>query len=102
MCCRSVPCRPDPGRAYREYSSDMQVRVLGPIELVSSAGKSVPLSGHKMRGLIAILALEPRATVPVERLVAALWGEEPVNGPNVVQLTVSKLRRVLADAGEID
>ena len=47
-----------------------------------------------------MLALEAGATVPADRLIAGFWGEQDVSGPNVVQVVVSKLRRLLADAGE--
>ncbi len=44
----------------------------------------------------------PDAPSRPQRLIEAVWGEQEVNGPNVVQVVVSKLRRVLADAGEVD
>jgi len=74
--------------------------VLGPVELVGASGESVTLPGSKMRGLVAMLALEAGRTVTAQRLIDAVWGEQEVNGPNVVQVIVSKLRRLLADAGE--
>ena len=78
----------------------MKIRVLGPIEVASSAGERVAVPGSKLRGLIAILSLEAGSTVTTPRLIEALWGDQPVNGPNALQVLVSKLRRSLVDAGE--
>lgn len=78
----------------------MEIRVLGPIELVGSAGDVIALPGNKMRGLVAVLALEAGHTVTAQRIIDALWGEQEVSGPNVVQVVVSKLRRVLSEASE--
>ncbi|HEY5876175.1 MAG TPA: BTAD domain-containing putative transcriptional regulator, partial [Ilumatobacteraceae bacterium] len=78
----------------------MQVRVLGPIDVASAAGNRVPVPGSKLRGLIAILALEAGSTVPTQRLIDALWGDQLVQGQNALQVLVSKLRRAMAEAGE--
>ena len=59
-----------------------------------------PCRGSKLRGLIAILALEAGSTVTTQRLIDALWGDQPVQGSNALQVLVSKLRRSLVDAGE--
>jgi predicted ATPase/DNA-binding SARP family transcriptional activator/tetratricopeptide (TPR) repeat protein len=80
----------------------MQVRLLGPIEIVSSTGERIPVPGTKMRGLVAILALDAGSVIAPQRLIDALWGDQPVQGANTVQVAVSKLRRLLADGGEPD
>ena len=78
----------------------MEIRLLGPVELVGAGGQVVPLAGNKLRGLLAVLALEAGQTVTPERLIDTLWGEQEVNSVNVVHVLVSKLRRACADAGE--
>ena len=70
--------------------------MLGPVELVDDAGDMVELSGAKMRGLLAVLAVEAGRTVTPQRLIDVLWGEQEVHGPNVVQGVVSKLRKAAA------
>jgi predicted ATPase/DNA-binding SARP family transcriptional activator len=80
----------------------MHVRVLGPIEADGSTGVRVPLAGAKMRGFLAVLALDPGSSVPAERLIDAVWGEGSVKSLNVVQVVVSKVRQALAQAGEAD
>jgi predicted ATPase/DNA-binding SARP family transcriptional activator len=80
----------------------VEVRVLGPLELVDVGGdgRRVALPGAKMRGLLVLLALEAGRVVPVERLVDALSGDElPQRATNAVQQLVSKLRRALPPSG---
>src|SRR4051795_8958723 len=78
----------------------MRVGVLGPLE-ASVGGRPIALGGAKQRSLFAILALNAGATVPTERIVEALWGEDPpASAAKMVQLHVSHLRRALTDAGD--
>ncbi|HEX2072817.1 MAG TPA: BTAD domain-containing putative transcriptional regulator [Geodermatophilus sp.] len=77
----------------------MEIRVLGPVELVTEHGAR-PVQGGGERELLALLALSAGRVVAVPTLVDALWGEElPANPGNALQLRVSKLRRTLAAAG---
>jgi predicted ATPase/DNA-binding SARP family transcriptional activator len=80
----------------------MQVRVLGPIDVANSAGTSVSVPGSKLRGLIAILALDAGNIVSTSVLIDALWGEEHQQGQNSLQVLVSRLRRTLTESGEIE
>src|SRR3954467_4534059 len=77
----------------------MEVRVLGPVELViDGQARSVPGAGE--RELLALLALSAGRVVAVPALVDGLWGEAlPANPGNALQVRVSKLRRALAAAG---
>jgi predicted ATPase/DNA-binding SARP family transcriptional activator len=88
--------------ATKEYAPAVDVRVLGPVELLTGTGRTITVPGTKMRGLVAVLALDAGATVAPRRLIEALWGDQDVSGPNAVQVAVSRLRRVLADAGEAE
>ncbi|CAM5495204.1 AfsR/SARP family transcriptional regulator [Streptomyces tanashiensis] len=62
-----------------------------------AAGAPVPVTGGpKVRALLARLLLDAGGTVPVERLVDGLYGEEPPAGTTgALQAQVSRLRRVL-------
>jgi len=80
----------------------VHIGVLGPVDVVADSGEPVTIPGSKLRGLIAILALEAGRTVTHHRLIEAVWGDQGVSGPNVVQVIVSKLRRLLAESGERD
>ena len=54
----------------------MEFRLLGPVEVVGESG-AVALGGPKQRALLAELFLRRGSAVPRERLVDALWGDEP-------------------------
>jgi predicted ATPase/DNA-binding SARP family transcriptional activator len=72
------------------------VLLLGPIE-VRSAGQALPLGGPLARALLARLALEAGAVVPLERLVEDLWEDaaRPASAAHAVRVYASKLRRLL-------
>ena len=72
----------------------MDLRLLGPLEVRFEDGP-VELGPRKQRAVLAMLALEPGRTVSVDRLAKGLWGDRlPASAPKVVQLYVSRLRRV--------
>ncbi|WP_436775334.1 AfsR/SARP family transcriptional regulator [Yinghuangia sp. YIM S09857] len=67
--------------------------VLGPLE-VRRDRASVPLGGLRRRATLAYLLLHANRTVPVDRLVDALWHEEqPLSARKILQNAVSSLRR---------
>ena len=77
----------------------MEFQLLGPVE-ATLEGRRVELGATKQRALLAMLALDANAAVPVDRLVDGLWGDDPpATAAKMVQLYVSRLRRVFADAG---
>ena len=58
------------------------------------------LGGPKQRAVLALLALNPNASVSVDRLIEGLWGErQPATAAKMVQLYVSQLRKLLAQDG---
>ena len=54
----------------------MRVSLLGPFQVDSSPAGAV-LGAAKERSLLAALALNPGGVVPVDSLIAALWGDDP-------------------------
>ena len=77
----------------------MDVRLLGPLEVRLEDGP-VDLGPRKQRAVLAMLALEPGRTVSADRLAEGLWGDTlPPSAPKMVQLYVSRLRRVLDGGG---
>jgi DNA-binding SARP family transcriptional activator/tetratricopeptide (TPR) repeat protein len=81
--------------ASREGTPELDVRLLGPIE-VEREGVPVALGGQKPRALLTVLALEPGRVVSVDRLVEALWpGDPPETASHAVQVYVSQLRKAL-------
>jgi class 3 adenylate cyclase/tetratricopeptide (TPR) repeat protein len=74
----------------------MEVRLLGSVEAVAD-GRALALGGPKQRAVLAVLALRANAPVSLDQLIEGLWGEEaPQSAPKMVQLYVSRLRRLLA------
>ena len=77
----------------------MELRLLGPIEVLSDE-RQVPLGGAKPRALLAALLLDSGRVVTVERLVEAVWQDDPPpTARGVLQTYVASLRRAFADAG---
>jgi len=75
--------------------SSIDIRLLGPVAAAAGA-EDVPLGGPRQRVLLALLALEPRRAVPVDRLCDELWsGTEPTGAATTLRTYVSRLRRAL-------
>src|SRR5919199_5636950 len=73
----------------------MDFRLLGPLEVSGDSGP-IPLRGDKQRAVLARLLLERGRVVSTDRLIDALWGEEPPRtAPTSLQNFVSQLRKVL-------
>jgi DNA-binding SARP family transcriptional activator/ABC-type glycerol-3-phosphate transport system substrate-binding protein len=78
----------------------VQFRLLGPLEVLRG-DEAVPLGGPKQRIVLAHLLLHANSVVTVERLIDALWGEEPpATARNTLQTHVKNLRRAIG-AGRI-
>ncbi len=79
---------------------DVEVRVLGPVE-VRVGGRAVPIGSRKQRVVLAALAVEDNRLVSTDALTELLWGDRSV--PPSVRVTlrslVSRLRRALGPAG---
>lgn len=74
----------------------MRYQLLGPFDVFSEDGHSLALGGERQRALFALLALHPNEVVSVDRIVDALWDEDPPpTASNVIQVYVSRLRRIL-------
>src|SRR5437868_884246 len=73
----------------------MEFRILGPLEVLSD-GQALDLGGQKQRALLALLLLEANRPVSRDRLIAALWEEEPTaTAQKAIQVYVSQLRKLL-------
>ena len=78
----------------------MDFRVLGPLEVRSERG-AVHLGGPKPRAVLAVLLLHANEPVSSERLALAVWGEEEsCENRKSLQVSVSRLRKALGDAGD--
>ncbi len=73
----------------------MEFRILGPLEVLAD-GRVLDLGGQKQRALLAVLVLEPNRIVSSDRLIEALWEEEPPQtAQKALQVYVSQLRKLL-------
>ncbi|MFL5894283.1 MAG: ABC transporter substrate-binding protein [Thermoleophilaceae bacterium] len=76
----------------------MDFRILGPLQVLDDDGRELTVAGAKQRGLLAILLLHANEVVSSDRLIDALWGEEPpATAAKALQVHVSRLRRALDD-----
>ena len=73
----------------------LEFRILGPLEVSDETGPLL-LGGQKQRAVLALLLLEPGRIVSVDRLIDALWGEQPPRTANTsLQNFISQLRKTL-------
>ncbi len=78
----------------------MKFRVLGALEVEGDDGP-VQVSGGRPRALLTALLLQPNAVVSTDRLVDAVWGEEPPEAPaNALQQVVTRLRARLGSGAD--
>ncbi len=73
----------------------MEVRVLGPLEVVED-GKTVPLRAAKHRRLLAALTVDAGTTQTIDRLIDAVWHTSPpASATKLLQIYISQLRKLL-------
>jgi YVTN family beta-propeller protein len=78
----------------------VEFRVLGPLEVVRD-GVTIPLHRQRLRALLALLLLHANEVVSCDRIIDALWGDDPPrNATNALQTTVSRLRKQLLDGDD--
>ena len=79
----------------------MEYRILGPLE-VFHAGIPIEVGGPRHRKLLAVLLVNAGDVVSSERLISALWGEDPpISAPSMLHVRVSEIRNALR-AGRVD
>jgi DNA-binding SARP family transcriptional activator len=70
-------------------------RILGPLEVSDETGPLL-LGGQKQRAVLALLLLDAGRVVSVDRLIDALWGEQPPRTAGTsLQNFISSLRKLL-------
>jgi DNA-binding SARP family transcriptional activator/tetratricopeptide (TPR) repeat protein len=80
----------------------MQVRLLGPVDVLADDGGSRPVRGLRRTAVLATLALHPGEVVSVGQLVDVVWaGAAPPSALKTLQSHVSHLRQDLGDAAVI-
>ena len=75
--------------------SRIEFRLLGDFEL-ASAGRALGIGSPKQRRLLALLAVNPNRTVPVDAILDVLWPNgPPASAQSTLQSLVSRLRAEL-------
>jgi DNA-binding SARP family transcriptional activator len=73
----------------------LDFRILGPLEVSDETGELL-LGGQKQRAVLALLLLDANRVVSTDRLIDALWGEQPPRtAVTSLQNFVSQLRKQL-------
>ena len=73
----------------------MEVKVLGPFEVVGDDGQVLDVGGLRPQALVAALALARGHLVPAGQLLDEVWRGEDLADRNRLQVHISRLRRVL-------
>ncbi len=90
---------PAPGPNHAAGASGVEIRVLGPTELLVD-GADVPLRSFKVRQLLCLLAAQRDQVLSVDRLTDQLWdGEPPDSATPTLRVYISRLRKLLSGVG---
>ncbi|HEY9456353.1 MAG TPA: winged helix-turn-helix domain-containing protein, partial [Gaiella sp.] len=74
----------------------MEFRLLGPVEVLGDDGVPVAVPGKRPRAVLALLLLHPNQAVSTERLIDAVWGDDPpASARGALQVHVHALRKTL-------
>ncbi|MFI1201750.1 ATP-binding protein [Streptomyces sp. NPDC020883] len=74
----------------------MRYGILGTTRAGRADGTPVALGGARLRALLAAFALRPGRALPVDVLIADVWGmDPPADAPGALQALVGRLRRAL-------
>jgi DNA-binding SARP family transcriptional activator len=74
---------------------DYEIRVLGPIEVLTPSG-CLAVGGRHARALLGALVVGVGHAVPIDHLREVIWGQDPPESvDNTLQSNVSHLRRLL-------
>lgn len=77
----------------------MEFLILGSLEVLDD-GVPVKLGAPKQRAVLAVLLLHPNAVVSVDRLIEAVWGDDPPRtAEHSIQIYVSELRKAFDPDG---
>jgi predicted ATPase/DNA-binding SARP family transcriptional activator len=74
----------------------VEFRLLGPVEVLGDDGEPLAVPGKRPRALLALLLLNPNQPVSTERLIDAVWGDDPpATARGALQVHVHALRKTL-------
>lgn len=73
----------------------MEIRVLGPFEMVSDDGQLIDVGGHLPQAVLVALALAEGHPVPADQLLDQVWPDQAAGDRNRLHVHVSRLRKAL-------
>jgi DNA-binding SARP family transcriptional activator len=78
------------------------LRLLGPIELMAG-DRPLDIGGPRQRTVLATLGLNVTRVTSMDGLISAVWGDDPPEtARGQIQVCISGLRKILAEAGHPD
>lgn len=78
----------------------MRFAILGPVELTTAEGRSLPAMAPRHRAVLAYLLLHAGTVISADRLIEAMWGAEPPGTARAqIQASIAAVRRALRAAG---
>src|SRR4051794_7321538 len=90
--------RPRPPGCGRRQGGAVDIRILGPLEVLDDDGQRIEVAGRRQRAVLAMLALRPGAVVSSDALVEAVWGPAAAGlDASSLWTVVSRLRRAVGD-----
>jgi DNA-binding SARP family transcriptional activator/ABC-type glycerol-3-phosphate transport system substrate-binding protein len=76
----------------------VRFQLLGTLQVTAEDGTSAALGGFRQRMVLAVLLLHVREPVSADRLIDAVWGDDPpATARKTLQVYVARLRHVLGD-----
>lgn len=73
----------------------MEIRVLGPFEMITDDGQLMDVGGHLSQALLVALALAEGHLVPADQLLDQIWPGAGLGDRNRLQVHISRLRKIL-------
>jgi DNA-binding SARP family transcriptional activator len=88
---------PAGGRRLRGIVTRVDVRLLGPLQILDTNGAELELPGARLKALVALLALEAPQLLTADVLLTSLWPESETPSKSALHAAISRVRSVLGD-----
>jgi DNA-binding SARP family transcriptional activator len=82
--------------ALRIVGPTLDIRLLGPFQVLDSNGQSIEISGDLPRGILALLALSAPNPLSADHLRHALW-DDAVASDGALHVAISRLRKTVGE-----
>ncbi len=75
----------------------VDVRLLGPLRVFDASGTELELPGHRLKALVALLALRAPNVVSMDTMLDSLWAVEDPPSKSALYAAISRVRSILGD-----